>query len=167
MNYTFTDTICRYLNERGIIPSDIEMIETNSRDNSYIVGLKPLYISNLYLSDFEDFLRNTEHINYNNIALGSFLKKISFPSKKEYIPPTAKYREKLDLFKKVIFQDGATIILWKDGTKTVVKAHDEEVDYEKGFAMAIAKKFLGNEGNYYEAFKKFLPNSVDEDEDEK
>ena len=43
--------------------------------------------------------------------------------------------------KKVIFNDPATIILWEDGTKTVVKAHDkDQFDKEKGLAMAIVKK---------------------------
>lgn len=59
--------------------------------------------------------------------------------------------------KKVIFNDPATIVFWHDGTKTVVKAIDEPFDPEKGLAMAIAKKYLGNEGNYYNTFKKWLP----------
>ena len=60
--------------------------------------------------------------------------------------------------KKVIYNDPATIVLWEDGTKTVVKAcEDDEYDPEKGLAMAISKKALGNKGNYYETFKKALP----------
>lgn len=58
----------------------------------------------------------------------------------------------------VIFSYPATIILWKDGTKTIVKAgKDEKYDPEKGFAMAVCKKMFGNEGNYYEVFKKYVP----------
>ena len=60
--------------------------------------------------------------------------------------------------KDVIFNGPATIVLWKDGTKTVVKAQEGEViDYEKGMAMAIAKRMLGNKGSYYDAFTKYLP----------
>lgn len=67
-------------------------------------------------------------------------------------------RERIE---KVIFNDPATIIIWKDGKKTVVKAGEgEEYDPEKGFAMAISKYALGNEGNYYETFKKWLPEKV-------
>ena len=59
---------------------------------------------------------------------------------------------------KVIYNDPATIVFWKDGTKTVVKACEyDEYDPEKGLAMAISKKALGNKGNYYETFKKALP----------
>lgn len=58
--------------------------------------------------------------------------------------------------KDVIFSDPATIVFWTDGTKTVVKAENEPFDREKGLAMAIAKKHLGNKGNYFETFKKFI-----------
>lgn len=60
--------------------------------------------------------------------------------------------------KNVIFNAPATIVFWYDGTKTVVKCAPGEVyDPEKGLAMAMAKKMLGNEGNYYNIFKKWLP----------
>lgn len=64
--------------------------------------------------------------------------------------------------KNVIFNDPATIVFWNDGTKTVVKAENEDFDPEKGLAMAISKKFLGNQGNYYETFKKWLPEKESE-----
>ena len=59
---------------------------------------------------------------------------------------------------KVIFNDPATIVLWEDGTKTVVKCDENDrYDPEKGLAMAISKKALGNKGNYYNHLKKWLP----------
>ena len=66
--------------------------------------------------------------------------------------------------KKVIFNNPATIVFWTDGSKTVVKAHNDDYDPEKGLAMAIAKKALGNEGNYYNVFKKWLPNEDSSEE---
>lgn len=58
----------------------------------------------------------------------------------------------------VIFNPPATIVKWKDGTKTVVKCGRGEVwDPEKGLAMAIAKKALGNKGNYNNIIRKWLP----------
>ena len=63
----------------------------------------------------------------------------------------------ISLIKNVIFNDPATIVFWNDGTKTVVKAENEEFDPEKGLAMAISKTVLGNKGNYYEICKKWLP----------
>lgn len=60
--------------------------------------------------------------------------------------------------KKIIFNDPATIIIWGNGDKTIVKCREGETyDPEKGMAMAIAKHFLGDKGNYYETFKKWLP----------
>lgn len=60
--------------------------------------------------------------------------------------------------KNVIFNDPATIVIWQDGSKTVVKCQDGEIyDPEKGLAMAISKKALGNQGNYCNVFKKWLP----------
>jgi hypothetical protein len=59
---------------------------------------------------------------------------------------------------KVIFNDPATIVIWKDGSKTVTKCGELDIyDPEKGLAMCFAKKLLGNEGNYYNVFTKWLP----------
>lgn len=59
---------------------------------------------------------------------------------------------------KVIFNDPVTIVFWSDGTKTIVKCREADIyDKEKGLAMAISKKLWGNKGNYYEVFKKWIP----------
>lgn len=66
--------------------------------------------------------------------------------------------------KNVIFNDPATIVFWVDGTKTVVKAKDGDIfDPEKGLAMAISKKALGNKGNYCNELKKWLPKEDSDD----
>lgn len=60
--------------------------------------------------------------------------------------------------KNVHFNDPMTIVLWEDGTKTIVKCQDGDVYSEElGLAMCIAKKALGNKGNFNEVFKKWLP----------
>ncbi len=69
-------------------------------------------------------------------------------------------RNKQDLIKNVISNNPATIVYWADGTKTVVKAHNEKFDPEKGLAMAICKRFLGSNksgSNFNDIFKKWLP----------
>lgn len=59
--------------------------------------------------------------------------------------------------KKVIFNDPATIVFWSTGDKTVVKcAPEDEFDPEKGLAMAICKKMLGDKV-YKSTFKNFIP----------
>lgn len=68
--------------------------------------------------------------------------------------------------KKVVFNDPATIVFWNDGTKTIVKCGENDAfDPEKGLAMAITKKALGNQGNYFNQIKKWLP-KPEEDDDE-
>lgn len=59
--------------------------------------------------------------------------------------------------KKVIFNDPATIVLWGNGDKTVVKCRlGDTFDPEKGLAMAISKYVLGNNYEYYNTFKHYL-----------
>lgn len=59
--------------------------------------------------------------------------------------------------KKVIFNNPATIVFWEDNTKTVVQCGPlDSFDPEKGLAMAIAKKALGNKGNYYNEIYKYV-----------
>lgn len=79
-------------------------------------------------------------------------------------------KKKIDNYKnkpeieRVIFNYPATIVLWTDGTKTIVKAQDDDVyDKEKGLAMAICKKLYGNTGRYFEEFKKWIPEAAKED----
>lgn len=84
---------------------------------------------------------------------------------------------------KVLFQNPATIVFWSDGTKTVVNCMDnveikkkvvdgKEVTIRKpkkadtyseeaGLAMAIVKKWAGNNGNYNNIFREFMYNPVE------
>lgn len=68
----------------------------------------------------------------------------------------AKTNPKHPVIEDVIFNDPATIVFWKDGTKTVVKAQGEAFDPEKGLAMAFSKKMFGNDRDYYIQFLRWL-----------
>ena len=60
----------------------------------------------------------------------------------------------------VKFSGPATIIFWKDGTKTIVKCTEEdEPDCETGIAMATLKKILGDG---YVPYKKKVQKIIDE-----
>ena len=66
--------------------------------------------------------------------------------------------------KKVIFSPPATIIIWDDNTKSIVKAQeDEPYDPEKGMAMCIAKHIYGDCGSYYNVFSEWLKNYAPEE----
>lgn len=59
--------------------------------------------------------------------------------------------------KRVIFNPPATIVYWSDCTKTVVKCNVNDIfDPEKGLAMAIAKRCVGNTGAYYAEIRHWV-----------
>jgi hypothetical protein len=68
--------------------------------------------------------------------------------------------------KNVIFNAPATIVMWSDGTKTVVKCGENDVfDPEKGIAMCCMKKLLGTNktgSNYLDKVEKYF-DKYDED----
>ena len=74
-----------------------------------------------------------------------------------YIPITAPRS------KRVIFNPPATICIWPDGTKTVVKCHEGDTYSRKtGLLMCIAKKAYGNGGRWYDVLRD---NDAFEDEE--
>lgn len=83
--------------------------------------------------------------------------KISFEASTSF--DTILYKKEYRIenrIKKVIFNDPATIVFWRDGTKTVVKCQEnDKYDKMTGLAMAISKKAFGNKGRYYDIFKKW------------
>lgn len=101
------------------------------------------------ISDVQDIL------DYNVATVYNAVREAMDRIKKEGTTMNCDIRSNI---KDVIFNYPATIILWKDGTKTIVKVRKgEKYDPEKGFAMAVCKKMFGNEGNYYKVFKEYVP----------
>lgn len=61
------------------------------------------------------------------------------------------------IIKKVIFQNPATIIMWEDDTKTVVRCtKGDQFNPEAGIALCYMKKILGNDGSYHKVFKDWI-----------
>ena len=91
---------------------------------------------------------NGDHINYMS-----------------YYKPADTYLVRFFDVKRVIFNNPATIVIWKNGDKTVVKCGErDEYDPEKGLAMCFAKHALGDKGSYYNVFKDLLPAKEDQAE---
>lgn len=83
---------------------------------------------------------------------------------KEEIQMKTKSKIAYNPINKVIFNDPATIVFWKDGTKTIVKRQEgAEFDPEKGLAMAICRHYLcdicGLE-RYDGVFKRYMPKEM-------
>lgn len=73
-----------------------------------------------------------------------------------YSQPNALYRTFQVTPEKVIFNDPATIVFWKDGTKTVVKCMEGDTyNPEVGLAMCVCKKVFDKK--YHKFFKYYVP----------
>ena len=105
--------------------------------------------------------RNREciYVNYNELTheqiwdIFYYLKKKIIKMGNVYSPVVRRDPFKI---KKVHFNPPVTVVIWEDGTKTIVRTQGEDTfDPEKGLAMAISKKSLGNDGGYYDEFKKW------------
>lgn len=110
-------------------------MQTKNRKITVGCDLKDIYpvsIDECNLKNNDDFLDAMRYC-YNDVATVK-----NFPAYMELrvdIP---------GMIDRVIFNDPATIIIWKDGSKTVVKRSDDDIwDPEKGFCMAIIKKLYG------------------------
>lgn len=97
-----------------------------------------------------DACHNTDINRDSAIVYGRFIERIAKNARFGF------------MIEKVIFNDPATIVIWSDGIKTVVKCANEEFDKEKGLAMAICKRVLGNEGNYFNEFRKWIEDEEEE-----
>ena len=68
-----------------------------------------------------------------------------------------KMKSKMPKIKNIDFQPPLTVVIWEDGTKTFVKCLDtDEFDPEKGAAMAIAKKALGDTYHYNDVINYYI-----------
>lgn len=100
---------------------------------------------------YYEVIMEDENMNFERLILDE-VKGIKFT----YQLPKFDHKQ----IKDVIFNDPATIVLWKDGTKTVVKCQKDKGDTynpELGLAMCIIKKMCDNKGNYNDVFNKWLP----------
>ena len=112
-------------------------MQTKNRKITLGCNLKDIYpvsIDECDLKNNDDFLDAMRYYSkqenyYHNILSASMEIKVDIPG----------------MIDRVIFNDPATIIIWNDGSKTVVKRSDDDIwDPEKGFCMAVIKKLYGH-----------------------
>lgn len=69
--------------------------------------------------------------------------------------PWGKYEKKIPEVDHIFYDDVATVVFWKDGTKTVVKCPEgTPFDEYAAFCAALAKKFYGNNSKLQREIKK-------------
>jgi hypothetical protein len=127
--------------------------------------------NNIYCSEDEvkDIIKDYNDNKIFNDEMLSLLLKDKI--EEEYEKEKAKEAEELlkrqrytinnfiDCIERVIFSGNKTIMLWKDGTKTIVTCQEgDEFDKEKGLALCIIKYIFGNIGYYNEIFKRLGQN---------
>lgn len=72
--------------------------------------------------------------------------------------------EKKTYIDRIIFNNPATVILWSDGEKTVVKCQPgDEYDPLTGALMCIAKRCFGNKGAYNDVLRLWVPGYGEEE----
>lgn len=76
------------------------------------------------------------------------INSVPVDDKKTYLPEVSK----------VYFNNPVTVVLWADGTKTIVECQEGDVySKETGLALCYMKKALGNMPNFNNAFRKWIP----------
>ena len=125
----------------------------NENSNSGVFWFHP----NELVPAFKDMENYMEKYIVNDIMITAALAKQQLNSiygvPKFNNPPT---------IKKVNFSGPMTVVIWEDGTKTLVKCSENDFfDCEKGLAMAIVKKMYGNDNSFHKIFKKWIPEESD------
>lgn len=125
------------------LPIDIHAI--NEGIEQCVKGLKLKEKENNFMPDY-----TPEILNYNYVSQhftpGSYANIIAEQKKKidELQRRLKDYKTGMDI-QRIVFNPPATIVFWKDGTKTVVKCQkDQEFNPYFGFCTAVAKRIYGN-----------------------
>lgn len=73
-------------------------------------------------------------------------------------PRSRKAPRMADLVKNIIFNGPATIVFWKDGTKTMVKCDEKDIsDKSKAIALCFMKKMFGNTSEFNTVLRTYVP----------
>ena len=126
-----------------------------SDDRSWVINEDPFYVPNGMKIAFG---KNTVPDPETKAFLEKFREDTSrsIPNVKDFVVPLSEIGKRktntLPKIKKVIFNDPATIVLWDDGGKTVVKCSlGDTYSAWSGLAFCICKKLMGDE--FHKVFK--------------
>lgn len=63
----------------------------------------------------------------------------------------------MNAIENVVFNDPATVVIWADGVKTVVRCQEGDVyDKRTGLLLCITKRAFGNGGAYNDVLSRFV-----------
>lgn len=102
----------------------------------------------------EETLSET-YFNKPFMSLSAYINKFHAQDKVEVVKPIETYIPEI---KNAYFNNPMTVVMWEDGTKTMIRCQDGDTySAETGLALCIAKKALGNMPNFNNVFKKWIP----------
>ena len=129
-----------------------EVANSERTKKVYITTASPFRTSDVYqevLRRYVSYREDTKYTNNDNFYTKELWTKMN---------PYVKTYPIIPEIKTVYFNNPVTVVIWTDGTKSIVRCQEgDNYDPEKGLAMAIAKKLYGNKGRYYDIFKKWIP----------
>lgn len=109
--------------------------------------------------EMEENLKRDPVVSKLMCAMKNAIEYIGEVPKSETRVKTVTVERNVKLFpeiKQVIFNGPATVVIWSDDVKTVVKCQEGDIfDREKGISMAICKRLYGNESNFNNLIKKW------------
>lgn len=113
----------------------------------------PEHTNDIY--EYEKLMRDC---GVNSFCLDYFRKLFNIKPRESTLPS----------IKNVYFNPPATVVLWDDGTKTVVKCQDGDTySNETGLALCMAKKAMGNSSRQFnDIFHKWIPEEKTESKKE-
>jgi hypothetical protein len=126
-----------------------------------LVG-KTYKITNDYGHTYDNNVTVTGFLPYSTAATRTIVNAILVekenPMKSVNTPRTRKAPRMDDLVKNIIFNGPATIVFWKDGTKTTVKCDEKDIpDKSKAIALCFMKKMFGNTSEFNTVLRTYVP----------
>lgn len=130
----------------------VELCDMDDTSESNIMVLE--IISNLKNADCNE-VRVYDGVWRDGLPCELSITKKNITDYTKYAKPNDLYRTFQVTPEKVIFNDPATIVFWKDGTKTVVKCMEGDIyNPEVGLAMCVCKKVFDKK--YHKFFKYYM-----------
>ena len=109
--------------------------------------------------EMQDSTKRDPVISKLMIAMKNAIEYIGEVPKSETKTRTVTVEKKVPVIpgiKQVIFNYPATVVIWEDDVKTVVECQKgDNYDMEKGLAMCIAKRMMGNRSNFNKQIRKY------------
>lgn len=139
------------------------------RCNKYRVGQRVWYVNHASEYVITDIHLASYNIASSRMVIHYCIRNIANGNEQQYVPEDQltirpmNYGLARNDIDKVIFNDPATIIIWKDGTKTVVKTAPGET-YSKwaGMALCISKKLYGD--RFHRIFREYCGEEEEKEE---